>query len=45
MTAARLAASWLAHDLLHIRQIAKLHCDWVVAEAKPEEVSHAGKWV
>lgn len=45
MTAARLAASWVAHDLLHIRQITKLHYDWVVAEAKPEEVSYAGKWV
>ena len=45
MTAGIIAASWVAHDLLHIRQLTKLHYDWVTKEAAPDAIEYAGRWV
>lgn len=36
--------AWVAHDLLHIRQINALHYLWLVREAQPYDVGYAGKW-
>jgi hypothetical protein len=37
-------ASWLAHDLLHLRQITKLHYLWVQQLARPYSTDYAGGW-
>jgi len=39
-----LLASWVAHDLLHIKQIAKLHYDYWAETVKPYGVAYAGEW-
>jgi DinB superfamily len=39
-----LLASWLAHDLLHIRQLTRLHYQWVQAMVKPYTIDYAGDW-
>jgi DinB superfamily len=39
-----LLASWLAHDLLHIRQLTRLHYQWLQTKVKPYAVTYAGKW-
>lgn len=45
MTAGVIAASWVAHDLLHVKQLTKLHYDWVAREAAPHSIEYAGRWV
>lgn len=37
-------AAWVAHDILHIRQLTKLHYDYVCHLADPHEVDYAGDW-
>jgi len=37
-------ASWLAHDLLHIRQLIELRYQMTVAGSQPYRVEYAGKW-
>lgn len=44
ISAGDLAASWLAHDLLHLRQIIELHCAWTVERARSHQVEYAGEW-
>ena len=44
MTAGDLLASWASHDLLHIRQLAKLHWDYVQHLAGPYASNYAGEW-
>ncbi|MEJ2666086.1 MAG: DinB family protein [Deinococcales bacterium] len=39
-----LLASWVAHDLLHVKQIAKLHYDYWSKIAQPYTVDYAGEW-
>jgi DinB superfamily len=39
-----LLASWLAHDLLHIRQLTRLHYQWLQTRVKPYSVDYAGEW-
>jgi uncharacterized damage-inducible protein DinB len=36
--------AWLAHDLLHIRQLVELHHGWLCAQATPYEPGYAGDW-
>jgi len=36
-------ASWVAHDMLHIRQLAELHHQWLIA-ADQADVRYAGDW-
>jgi hypothetical protein len=44
LTAGDLLASWLAHDFLHIRQLARLHWQYVGAIADPYQTTYAGPW-
>jgi hypothetical protein len=37
-------AAWTSHDLLHIRQLARLHYDRVRELARPYGVGYAGDW-
>ena len=37
-----LLAAWVAHDLLHIRQIAALHFQYLEDHIKPADVEYAG---
>jgi hypothetical protein len=39
-----LLASWLAHDLLHIRQLTRLHYQWWEQSVKPYSLKYAGDW-
>jgi hypothetical protein len=42
MAAGDLLASWVAHDLLHVRQIARLRYEYVRKLAAPYGVDYAG---
>jgi len=42
--AGSLLGSWLAHDLLHIRQLTKLHFDYFKRRNKPYTADYAGSW-
>lgn len=44
ITAGDLLASWLAHDFLHVRQLAKLHYDYAAKLTKPHSSDYAGSW-
>ena len=44
ITAGDLLASWLAHDFLHIRQLSRLHWQYVGALAKPYQTTYGGPW-
>lgn len=39
-----MAASWGAHDLLHLRQLVELHWAWNVRHSAPFDVTYAGDW-
>lgn len=42
LAAGDLFSSWVAHDLQHIRQLARLHYEYVAREAAPWSVAYAG---
>lgn len=44
MSAGDLMASWLAHDLLHLRQLSRLRWEYLVAKAHPFDTGYAGEW-
>jgi hypothetical protein len=44
MSAGSLLRSWLAHDLLHIRQLCELQYAWTVAQSEPYDPGYAGEW-
>jgi hypothetical protein len=44
LTAGDLLNSWLAHDLLHIRQLTRLHWQYLTATASPFQTTYAGPW-
>ena len=44
LTAGDLLASWLAHDFLHMRQLARLHWQYVGAIADPYKTTYGGPW-
>ena len=44
LAAGDLLASWLAHDFLHIRQLSRLHWQYVAAIADPYQTTYAGPW-
>lgn len=44
IVAGDLLASWLAHDYLHIRQLARLHWQYVGVVADPFQTSYGGPW-
>ena len=42
--AGSMMTSWLAHDLLHIRQLTKLHFDFFARRNRPYTGLYAGNW-
>jgi hypothetical protein len=44
IAAGDLLASWLAHDYLHIRQLARLHWQYVGEIADPYQTTYGGPW-
>jgi hypothetical protein len=42
LRAGDLLASWLDHDLIHIRQITRLHHQWLVERSRPYGTEYAG---
>ncbi|MBA2703182.1 MAG: DinB family protein [Blastocatellia bacterium] len=44
LSAGDLLASWLAHDFLHIRQLTRLHWEYLTANANPFQTEYAGPW-
>ena len=44
LSAGDLMASWLAHDLLHLRQLVELQRAWLAREADPFDIGYAGDW-
>ena len=44
ITAGDMLASWVAHDLLHLRQLVELQRAYVVHLADPHGVDYAGPW-
>jgi hypothetical protein len=44
MQAGEMFASWVAHDLLHIRQLTELHWAWLNRQAGGYPVGYAGDW-
>jgi hypothetical protein len=43
-SAGDILASWVAHDLLHLRQMIELHWAYLIHMADPYHVNYAGKW-
>ena len=44
ITAGDLLASWVAHDLLHMRQLVELHWYYNEAQVQPYRMLYAGEW-
>ena len=44
ITAGDLLASWVAHDLLHMRQLVELHWVHLTRQLEPFRVEYAGQW-
>jgi len=44
LSAGDMMASWLAHDLLHLRQLVDLHYHLTLTNNFPYQVEYAGKW-
>lgn len=44
ISAGQVLYSWLAHDYLHIRQITRLHYDFLALETPPYDLGYAGAW-
>lgn len=40
----KLLAAWVAHDLLHLRQLVELHWAWTTAALAPYTCEYAGEW-
>lgn len=44
ITAGDMFASWVAHDLLHLRQLVELHWAYTLDSVQPHKVRYAGEW-
>ena len=44
ITAGDLLASWLAHDLIHVRQMNRLHYEYHAERSAPYRLGYAGPW-
>jgi hypothetical protein len=44
LSARMLLANWIAHDLLHTRQLIRLHHEWLAQQLAPETLDYAGPW-
>jgi hypothetical protein len=44
ITAGDMFAAWVAHDVLHLRQLVELHYAWIAHAAQPYQLDYAGEW-
>jgi hypothetical protein len=44
LTAGDMLASWVAHDLLHLRQLVELQYAWTQQAVSPHSAEYAGEW-
>ena len=44
VTGRRMLASWVAHDLLHVKQITRLRYDRLAEQVAPLSLAYAGEW-
>lgn len=44
ISAGDLLASWVAHDFLHVRQLARLHWEYLNFTCAPYKTEYAGPW-
>ena len=44
VSAGDMFAAWVAHDLLHLRQLVELHWAFMLREVAPYKVDYAGEW-
>ena len=44
LSAGDIFAAWVAHDLLHLRQLVELHWAYTQQAARPYQVNYAGEW-
>ena len=44
ITAGDIFASWVAHDLLHMRQLVRLHWAYTATKVSPYRTTYAGTW-
>ena len=44
ITAGDMLMAWVAHDLLHLRQLVELHYAYHQQQAQPYSVAYAGEW-
>lgn len=44
VTAADIFASWVAHDILHMRQLVRLRWLYTLDKLKPHKTDYAGSW-
>lgn len=44
ITAGDLMASWVAHDLIHLRQLTRLQFEQFARAASPANTAYAGRW-
>ena len=44
LTAGDVYASWVAHDLMHLRQLVRLHGEYTIRRLQPHSVRYAGRW-
>ena len=44
ITAGDMLASWVMHDLLHLRQLVELHWAYTVQQVQPHRADYAGDW-
>ena len=44
ISAGDMFASWVAHDLLHLRQLVELHREYLEEQVPPYKLDYAGDW-
>ena len=44
MAAGQMLHCWLAHDMLHLRQMVELHYAFIAESAAPGSIDYAGDW-
>ncbi|MBU1700388.1 MAG: DinB family protein [Candidatus Eisenbacteria bacterium] len=44
ITAGDIFSSWVAHDFLHIRQLTRLHFNYLQDQVDPHSLEYAGDW-
>jgi DinB superfamily len=44
LSAGDMFSAWVAHDLLHLRQLVELHWAYMRKAAQPYQINYAGEW-